>query len=119
MAERESGLMTGSPIACNLAALTDSARLRHLELARRLKAAIANVHEIEEGFRFEVRPTMSASELLEWIDGERRCCPFLDFQLNLGREGGQRQLQLTGREGVKPLLVSEFALAQHLGQDAS
>jgi hypothetical protein len=54
---------------------------------------------------------MSFQEIGEWIENERKCCPFLDFQLNVDCDGGAVHLALTGGPGVKDFLLSDFAKA--------
>src|SRR5262245_54102489 len=83
-----------SPIVCNLKALTASEREHHEAVTRKLKAAIADVKELSNGFSFRLSPGIRIAEVGEWIEAERKCCPFLDFQLRLEREGGPIQLSL-------------------------
>lgn len=45
--------------------------------------------------------------LTEWIDGERRCCPFFDIELRIEREGGALRMRLTGRTGTKDFLRAD------------
>jgi hypothetical protein len=44
----------------------------------------------------------------EWAAGEHLCCPFFDIDLRLEREGGAFWLRLTGRDGVKQFIRSDF-----------
>ena len=46
--------------------------------------------------------------LAEFIAGERRCCPFLSFALEVEAGGGPTWLRLTGPEGVKEFLREEL-----------
>jgi hypothetical protein len=71
------------PIACNLAALTTSERAEHAELLRRVASA-HELTEIEDGFRlgYRIDPDL-ASAIARWMVYERRCCPFLAFELTL------------------------------------
>jgi hypothetical protein len=48
--------------------------------------------------------------LLRWVERERRCCSFLDFEIRLGRQEGEQWLQMTGCDGVKAFLAAEFKL---------
>ena len=99
-----------SPIACNLKALTPAERARHAELSEKLRAAAVARQELPDGLSFRLSPAaMNLVELAGWVDAERRCCPFLDFHIALEREGGGLQLSLTGRQGVKDFLLSDFA----------
>ncbi len=47
--------------------------------------------------------------LAEWTIQERMCCPFLDIDLRLEREGGPLWLRLTGRNGTKEFIKMEAA----------
>ena len=40
---------------------------------------------------------------------EHACCPFFDIAIRLERESGKLWLSLTGREGVKTFIKSEFS----------
>ena len=46
--------------------------------------------------------------LAEWVTLEQRCCPFLDFSLETGRDGVM--LRLTGPEGTPEFLREELQL---------
>ena len=54
---------------------------------------------------------MSIGDLVAWVGLERRCCSFFRFQLEFGGEAGPVTLRLTGREGVKDFIRSEFERA--------
>jgi hypothetical protein len=45
--------------------------------------------------------------LAEWIDQERRCCPFFDIDLRVEHDGGALWLRLTGRPGTKEFIRAE------------
>ena len=99
-----------SPIACNLKALTPAERARHAALSEKLRAAAVARQELADGLSFRLDPSaINLAELAGWVDAERRCCPFLDFQIALERESGGLHLTLTGRQGVKDFLLSDFA----------
>lgn len=100
-----------SPIMCNLKALTSAERTAHAATTKKLAGAVVKVEDVEGGYRIHLNATLAASELLQWVDAERRCCPFLDFEVRLAREDGARTLQMTGRQGVKEFLAAEFKLA--------
>jgi hypothetical protein len=51
------------------------------------------------------------AELAEWVVAERKCCAFFDFHIDFEREGTLLCLRLTGEEGIKAFIRSEFALA--------
>ncbi len=100
-----------SPIACNLKALDKEQRRHHQLLSAQLHAAIQEVRELPDGYSFRL-PSDEATiqQTAKWITLERRCCPFITFGLEVGRESGPLWLNLTGREGVKPFLKLELGI---------
>ena len=69
------------------------------------------MQEIPRGyaFRFPDDRTLSR-KLVEWVALERRCCPFLEFEILLGLEGEPVILRLTGEDGVREFLAAELSL---------
>ena len=99
-----------TPFFCSLEALTVSERAEHLTLSARLVDAVFETAELSDGYSFQIdRARISLKELATWSEFERRCCPFFDFTLVSGRESGSLSLRLTGRNGVKPFIRSEFS----------
>jgi hypothetical protein len=105
-------LPSQSNLCCNLNAFTPTERDHHKQFTERLMALRANTVETETGYEFHFRDTdLSLTDLAEWVQAESKCCPFFDFQIAL-RDGGMLLcLSLTGQEGVKSFIRSEFALA--------
>src|SRR5262245_16685778 len=100
-----------SPIACNLKALDSEQRRRHQSLTTQLRAAAQESRELPDGYSFRLPSDEATIQwIAEWITLERRCCPFLAFGLEAGRDKGPLWLSLTGREGVKPFLTIEFGI---------
>lgn len=99
-----------SPFACNTLALAPKERKRHFdELGPQLRALRKSTRELPDGYEFEFASTPANYALLqEWMLQERACCPFFDLDLRIDREGGPLWLRLTGREGVKKFIESEF-----------
>ena len=97
------------PIACRLDAFGPRERKRHAALSRELRARVQAVEELPRGlaFRFAEDPDFSR-RLVEWVSLERRCCPFLEFELQLGEGDEPLVLRLTGGEGVKGFLAAEL-----------
>jgi hypothetical protein len=100
-----------STFACDRAALSPQARRRHFEvLGPALRAAHRSARQLPNGVEFEFPPDDATVEALnEWVAGERRCCPFFDIELRFEHENGEIWLRLTGREGTKQFVQSEFA----------
>lgn len=100
-----------SPFACDRLALDPAARARHFDvLGPALAKARQNVRELANGYEFEFsRHRTTVQELMQWVAGERLCCPFFDIEVRMEREGGSVRLRLTGREGTKQFIQSDFA----------
>jgi hypothetical protein len=104
-------VVSESPIACNLNALDKEQRRRHQSLTAQLRAAVQETRELPGGYSFRLpSDEETIQRMAEWITLERRCCPFLAFGLEAGRENGPLWLSLTGREGVKPFMKLEFGV---------
>lgn len=98
-----------SPIACVMAALDAEQRRRRKELEERVGASVEEVRELADGYAVRLpSDARTLLEVAEFVTYERLCCPFLDFEINVEREGGPLWLRLTGREGVKEFVRQEF-----------
>jgi hypothetical protein len=101
----------GSPFACDIMALDPAARKRHFDvLGPRLRARKQTVRELPDGYEFSWPGDRETVDMVfEWAAGERRCCPFFDIEIRMGREGGPLWLRLTGREGTKEFIRADGA----------
>jgi hypothetical protein len=90
---------------------TRPSRKRHFdELSPALRARKLSIRELRDGFEFEFPTDSTTFQLVsEWVAGERLCCPFFDIDMHVEREHGNLWLRLTGREGVKQFIRSDFA----------
>jgi hypothetical protein len=98
-----------SPFACDTQALDPVARKRHFDvLGPKLVAKRLAVRELSNGYEF-TWPSDAATyrDVAEWIAGEKACCPFFNFALNVGAEHGPLTLQVTGRPGTKAFMRSD------------
>jgi hypothetical protein len=96
-------------IACNLKAITAAKRPRYDDLMKRLRAAVRERDNRHDGYSYELDSTgITLPEVAEWMSMERLCCPFLKLQLSAAGNREGWVLTLTGPEGVKPLLETEF-----------
>jgi hypothetical protein len=100
-----------SPFACDRLALDPEARKRHFEeLGPSLRALKKTVRELSDGYEFQFpSDPKTIAMVAEWAAGERLCCPFLDIQLRLEREGGPFWMRLTGRKGTKDFIKADAA----------
>lgn len=99
-----------SPFACNINAFTPQERKRHFdELGPALRKIKTGVRELPNGYAFQFPSDPKTFAMLaEWIDQERRCCPFFDIDLRIEREGGPVWMELTGRPGTKEFVKADF-----------
>lgn len=100
------------PLACDFTGMDAAQKARYQDVRRRLRAAIEDISELENGyaFHFPVEAELVLA-LAEFITLERLCCPFFSFALELEAGSGPLRLRLTGREGVKDYLKAELGLA--------
>ena len=83
--------------ACERTALTSGERARHQEFSRRLSAAVQERSELHDGHAFRL-PSAELMTAAAWVTLERRCCPFLAFQIEHAEDQGERpQTQGEGR----------------------
>ena len=99
-----------SPFACDRLALDPAARHRHFdELGPMLRAMRRATRELPDGYEFQFDGDSKTYAVLnEWAQGERLCCPFFDISVRAAREGGAIWLRLTGRDGTKDFIRSDF-----------
>ena len=102
--------MDSAGLCCDMMAMSGSERERYKELRVRLEKVI-ETRELENGYAFRWPSDMvSLVEVAEFVEKERKCCPFLDFEIAVERERGPVWLKMTGREGVKAFLRAEFGV---------
>ena len=96
-------------LACNMNALTLEQRVRHVIMTRRLLQH-ATRKELPGGYAFTIdRAHVSPAELAEWVANESRCCPAVDFHVELPAFG-PLGLRLDGGADVKRFIAAELRL---------
>lgn len=106
MAQSVSGAV---PLACNAKAISAAQRPRYKELVGKLKAALKERRELNDGYSFRINnEAVALQDVAEWIGMERRWCPFLTFQIETSGSQGDSWLTLRGPAGVKALLDAEL-----------
>jgi len=110
-AEQHSAPSTQSPFACDRLALTPALRHRHFDqLGPFLRTKIIDARPRTDGYDFHFPNDWTTfASLSEWVNGERLCCPFFDFDLRLAREHGEVRMGLSGRPGTAEFIRSDFA----------
>lgn len=96
-------------LACNMNALTKEQRARHEAVTRRLLQH-ATRQDLAGGFVFTIdRAHVSVAELAEWVADESRCCPAVDFHVELPAFGALT-LRMDGGADVKEFIAAELGL---------
>jgi len=94
---------------CNVKALSPTERTQHRQLTDKLIAARKEIVEMPRGYEFQYRPSdVSVAEVAGWVTTESKCCRFFNFHIDLEREGNLVCLGLTGEEGIKAFIRTEF-----------
>lgn len=94
-------------VACNLTAISPAQRPRYRDLADKLRGSIRDRRELSNGYTFTLATeAIALLEVAEWITMERRCCPFLAFQLEVGDDA--LRLAISGPEPSKAILLDAF-----------
>jgi len=94
-------------IACLLS--EREAAIRGEELAGGLFTAVEEVAELPDGYAYRFPSNGNQLDLLlEFIAAERRCCPFLTFELAFEPHGGPLWLRLRGSPRVKAFIAEAF-----------
>lgn len=108
---------TEIPIACDPSAIPAEQREEWVASGKQVYAAVQEIRELERGYAFRLPndPAM-LPRLAAYINGERLCCPFLRFELQVEAGRGPFWLQLTGGEGVKEYMRSVFAESELLDE---
>jgi hypothetical protein len=98
---------------CNADALSPSERAFHQHLTKRLLASRTDVAELPKGYELQFSPDdVSVADVAQWVVAEEKCCPFFYFHIDLEKQGTLVCLGLTGPEGVKPFIRSEFNIPE-------
>lgn len=103
-------------LACVPSAIPADRRVQHFALARELltQQAVERVDMAEGyGFRFAADKLV---ELVQFMDNERKCCPFMSFELLIAPESGPIWLRMTGPAGTRQVLQqAELSLVGSCG----
>lgn len=104
-----------SPLACVPGAIPAADRAVHLALAKQLFERMARARkELRDGYAFQFDASALES-VARFIENERRCCPFMTFELELPPESGPLRLRMTGPEGTRAVIDAELNLSTACG----
>ena len=83
--------------------------IRSEELAGGLFTTVEEVVEQADGYAYRFAGADSPLEsMLEFIAAERRCCPFLSFEIAFEPHGGPLWLRMRGSSRVKAFVAEAF-----------
>lgn len=96
------------PLACVMDAIPEAERAAHVALASVLfRKRVQEWRDLPNGYAFRFEPD-ALMDLARFLENERRCCPFLSFDVALASDGGPVWLRITGPEGARELLAEEL-----------
>jgi hypothetical protein len=83
--------------------------IRSQELTGGLFTTVEEVVELPDGYAYRFAGADSPLEsMLEFIAAERRCCPFLSFEIAFEPHGGPLWLRMRGSPRVKAFIAKAF-----------
>lgn len=97
------------PIACTLT--PDSLQARKENELLQLFQKAQQIKSVENGYSFQfLGDNAMAQQLFEFIQVERECCSFFQFNLQFEPQNGPIWLTLSGADGVKSFIESQGIL---------
>ncbi len=97
-------------ISCNLT--TVEFRKRKATVVAGLLSKIRHVEEVTDGYQFSFNYSPElVHELVEFINLEKICCPFFNFNISIHSNDALVRLSLTGAEGTKEFIKYELEMA--------
>jgi hypothetical protein len=114
--EIEMNWTPGAPeLVCLPSAIASAERQAHFALARELfdrraeeRTALSNGYVVR--FHSDVFEAVA-----RFVANERKCCPFMSFELTISPDSGPLWLRMTGPEGTRSVLDAELNLAGSCG----
>ncbi len=99
--------------SCDATVLSPTERAYHQRLTEKLMAARNAVVELPKGYEFQFSPEdVSVADVAQWVVAEEKCCPFFNFHIDLEKQGNLVCLGLTGAEGIKQFIRTEFKVPE-------
>jgi hypothetical protein len=99
------------PLICVPTAIPAEQRAGHFALAQQLFGQMAKSRkELTSGYAFQFDAN-ALEAVARFIENERRCCPFVTFELEIAAGSGPLWLRMTGPEGTRAVLDAELNLS--------
>ena len=90
--------VTAAPLVCTLT--SKETRDRRREVVALIQRAAHNVEELDNGYLISFQKGYG-KEIVKFIEIERECCRFFEFDLKFSKNNGPITLAITGPEGSK------------------
>lgn len=102
--------MESVPLACVPGAIPAEERSAHFDLSRRLfGTGVKESTALAKGYTFRFGQE-ALEDLARFVVNERKCCPFLIFELSIHPGVGPVWLTITGPEGTTSFLEAELPI---------
>jgi hypothetical protein len=103
-----SEIETGYSLACAVDAIPVEERSAHRALTEQLfRRTLQEREELANGYSFRF-PADNFADVAAFVMNERKCCPFLRFEIDLSPAAGSLLVRLTGPEGTARFLEAEL-----------
>jgi len=102
-------------VACVPDAIDPAERRAHFDLARKLLSDLAaSRRSLPNGVAFGLPPD-SLEAIARFVANERKCCPFMTFDINVEPNNGAVSLSMTGPPGTREVIEAELGLQGQCG----
>jgi hypothetical protein len=96
------------PVACNPLAMSTEAWTAHQATTMQLFSGLREAsEELPDGYAFRF-PAVALPAVADFVDGERRCCPFFSFCIEIPPAEAPITLRITGDAEAKSLIAAEL-----------
>jgi hypothetical protein len=110
-AVQEAAAKNVSGLTCNINGIPPHERAHYAHLVEALRHAIQERRELPNGYALRMdTKKIGTNQLAQWVELERKCCPFFEFEIRWTPQNEAVWLHLTGPEGVKDFILDEFGL---------
>ncbi len=105
---RRHGKREGAAVACDIGALSAVERAEQAKRTQRILAAKPIITDTPGGLSIAFASSTPGlrSEVDDWIERERRCCPFAVFERT--EDGASFAVRISGPEGTKEIFRAAF-----------
>ena len=105
----------GAALACVPSAIPAAERAGHFAIARQLFTELAQERtELPDGYAIRFQPD-AFEAVVRFVGNERKCCPFMNFELSIAGESGPLWLRMTGPTGTREVVRAELGLGEACG----